>query len=175
MSAHVQRNSPMCKHWFYRQTSCDLWWDEVNLTVWKLSICKRPPIFDMISLYIATKTLPEQKVTTYALLPPASAVEVIESEQSVYVCVGVCETYIVHHFMGTGLCCAPVTCIVHHQPALCTVVHKGYLYYTPWASINWSGLRTNTDLVLHKIIFHVHYRPPPKWCTVWYCLSGCQS
>ncbi len=28
--------------------SCDLWWDEENITVWKLSIRKRSPIFDIV-------------------------------------------------------------------------------------------------------------------------------
>ena len=39
--------------------------------------------------------------------------------------VWVCETYIVHYLVSTGLPCAPLTCVVHHQPALCTMVHKG--------------------------------------------------
>ena len=36
----------------------------------------------------------------------------------------VCGTYIVHHFNGTKLCCAPSTCIciMHNRPALCTMV-----------------------------------------------------
>ena len=41
------------------------------------------------------------------------------------VCVGF-ETYVVHYLVGTGLCCAPPTC-VHHRPALCTMVYKGDL------------------------------------------------
>ncbi len=32
-----------------------------------------------------------------------------------------------HHLIGTGLHCAPLTCIVHHRPALCNMVHKGDL------------------------------------------------
>ena len=32
-----------------------------------------------------------------------------------------------HHLMSTGLCCALSTRVVHHQPALCTMVHKGDL------------------------------------------------
>ena len=83
-------------------------------------------------------------------LPPASAVGVIESVLFVCLCIWVCETYVVHHFVGTGLCCAPPTCIVHHWPAfslldrllkyhfqaavqetaLCTMVHKRDL--RPW-------------------------------------------
>ena len=46
---------------------------------------------------------------------------------SVSVCAWVCETYIVHHFLETGPCCAPPTCIVHHRPVLCNIVHKGDL------------------------------------------------
>ncbi len=39
----------------------------------------------------------------------------------------VCGSYDVHQFNGPGLRCAPPTCVVHHQPALCTMVHKGDL------------------------------------------------
>ena len=35
--------------------------------------------------------------------------------------VWVCESYIAHHLVGTGLCCKPPTCVVHHRPALCTM------------------------------------------------------
>ncbi len=27
-----------------------------------------------------------------------------------------------HHLVSTGLLCAPLTCVVHHRPALCTMV-----------------------------------------------------
>ncbi len=39
-----------------------------------------------------------------------------------FVCLSVlvCGTYVVHHRLGAGLCCALPTCIVHHLPALCT-------------------------------------------------------
>ena len=53
------------------------------------------------------------------LLPPTSALEVILVESvpfSVYLLVWVCESYVVHHLKGTGLCCASLTCIVHHRP-----------------------------------------------------------
>ena len=30
-------------------------------------------------------------------------------------------SYLEHHFVGTELCCAPSTCVVHHRPALCTM------------------------------------------------------
>ncbi len=39
------------------------------------------------------------------------------------VCVWVCENYVVYHLVGTGLHCAPLTCV-------CTTVHKGDL--CPW-------------------------------------------
>ncbi len=39
----------------------------------------------------------------------------------------VCGSYHVHHFVGTELCCAPSPCVVHHWPALCTIVSKGDL------------------------------------------------
>ncbi len=55
-----------------------------------------------------------------ALLPPTSAVEVMESDPFVCLSIWDCETYVVHHLVSTGLCCAPSTCIVHHQPALYT-------------------------------------------------------
>ncbi len=37
-------------------------------------------------------------------------------------------TYIVHYLNRTGLCHAPLTCIVYPQPALCTMVHKWDLF-----------------------------------------------
>ena len=41
----------------------------------------------------------------------------------------VCETYVVHHFVSTGLCCAPLTSVVHHRAALCTWNgNKGYAW-----------------------------------------------
>ena len=47
---------------------------------------------------------------------------------TVFVTIWVCETGVVHHLVSTGLHCAPSTCVVHHQPALCTMVHKGGAY-----------------------------------------------
>ncbi len=44
---------------------------------------------------------------------------------SVYLSVWVCETYIVHHLVCTGLRCAPSTCIVHNQ----IKVHNVVLYW----------------------------------------------
>ncbi len=55
------------------------------------------------------------------ILPPASAVEVIESVPSVSLCVGLWELYDVYYLNGTGLCCARPTCVVHHPSALCTL------------------------------------------------------
>ncbi len=43
------------------------------------------------------------------------------------VCLGLCELYAVHHLNDTGLWCAMLACDVHHQPALCIMVHKGDL------------------------------------------------
>ncbi len=39
--------------------------------------------------------------------------------------------YVVHHRDSTDLHvhCAPSTCVVHHQPALCTIVQKGDLIF----------------------------------------------
>ena len=65
---------------------------------------------------------------------------------SVCVSLWVCESYVVHHLMGTGLHCTPLACVVHHWAALCTAelcgahsqkkvkVHKGDLmwYITVW-------------------------------------------
>ncbi len=39
----------------------------------------------------------------------------------------VCETYVVHHFNSTGLCCAPLTCIVCHganEEGLCLKAYE---------------------------------------------------
>ena len=52
---------------------------------------------------------------------------------SFHLCVWVCESYIVHYLNGTGLRCAPPTCVVHCR-ALCTMVHKGDL--CQWEVIN---------------------------------------
>ena len=49
-----------------------------------------------------------------------------ESHWRVRVGAEVCESFVVHHLMGTGLCCAPLTCVVHQR----AVVHKGDL--CPW-------------------------------------------
>ncbi len=62
-------------------------------------------------------------------LPPATAVEVLELVQSVF------ETYILHHFVGTGLCCAPLTCVVHHG------AQGGLIKIEPfhtWLSSSWA-------------------------------------
>ncbi len=51
----------------------------------------------------------------WMLLPNALAVEVIKTEPFVCLCVWVCESCVLHHFVGTGLRCAPLTtCAVHH-------------------------------------------------------------
>ncbi len=45
------------------------------------------------------------------LLHPASVVEVTESVSSVCLSAWVCGSYLVRHFVGTELLCAPPTCI----------------------------------------------------------------
>ena len=57
-------------------------------------------------------------------LPPASAVEVIDSVPLFCLSAWVCKCHVVHHLNSTGQRCAPPTCVVHHQPALCIMVHK---------------------------------------------------
>ena len=52
--------------------------------------------------------------------------------QSQCVCGGICGRYVV----GTGLYFAPLTCVVHHQPALCTMTH-----YITWDHQNTSVRR----------------------------------
>ncbi len=51
--------------------------------------------------------------------------------------VWVCETYVVHHFLGTGLHCAPPICVVHHgaQGGSMSVRSKGHQYVH--ASVSW--------------------------------------
>ncbi len=46
---------------------------------------------------------------------------------TIHLSVCVCESYVVHHLVSTGLCCAPSACVVHHQPLVCTMVQKGDL------------------------------------------------
>ena len=47
------------------------------------------------------------------------------SRPSVCTSVRICGTYVVHHFVGTQLCCAPLTCVVHHgaQRGTCFLAH----------------------------------------------------
>ena len=60
-----------------------------------------------------------------------------------YVCAWVCGTYIVHYCNGAELSYAPLTCVVHRPPALCTMVHKGDLIF-------WEvGLAPSTFLGSH--------------------------
>ena len=40
--------------------------------------------------------------------------DVVSLAVRVSVCLGVCESYAVHYLNDPGLCCAPVTCVVHH-------------------------------------------------------------
>ena len=76
-----------------------------------------------------------------------------------------------HHFNVTELRCAPSTCTVHHWPALCTMVHKGDLFFVPrlnivhYVALYWLG-GAHDD-------FHVPYQLPPRWCTMWCCQSRC--
>ena len=89
------------------------WWGSSLYHLWFLLQSRSP--FSLTLLY-------------GCFLLPASALEVIESIPSVRWSVQVCETYVVNHLMGTGLCCAPLTYIVHLRPTLCTMmVHKGDL------------------------------------------------
>ncbi len=92
--------------------------------------------------------------------------------------VWVCESYVVHHLVGTGLYCAPPTCVVHHRAALCTMVHKGdlcsweetlYREVAPpiWCtstdvckSIAILWLTTNMQINVHNIVLYRH--------TLWY-------
>ncbi len=47
-------------------------------------------------------------------VPPMLVVEAIETVLCVSVSEGGCGSYVVHHFNGRGLRCAPLTCIVHY-------------------------------------------------------------
>ena len=58
------------------------------------------------------------------------------------------ETYIVHYLNGTGLRCALLTCIVHHQPTLWTMVYKGDL--CPWEV----GVAPN---IFHFLVVHMEH------------------
>ncbi len=53
------------------------------------------------------------------------------------VCVGVCESYIVHHFSGTGLSCAPPTCVVlSHDRTVWCMMSCDVKYI--WATALWN-------------------------------------
>ncbi len=111
-------------------------------------------------------------------LPPTSVVNVIELVPSVCLCVWVCESYVVHHLVSTGLHCAPPTCVMHHQ-------HVSYMC-APWCtrgpfvgvgpnivqcavsvsvcqhSHNWSKLHSGVVFVILKTTWkHLSIDAPP--------------
>ena len=75
----------------------------------------------------------------------------------------VCESYVEHHLNGTELHCAPSTCIVHHRPASCTMVHKGGLHF-------WEvGVTQN---IFHFLVVHMEHAENRRvLCLVLYALS----
>ena len=97
---------------------------------------------------------------TYKSLPPATAVQVIQSFPSVCLCVWVCGTYFVHHFNGTELCCAPPTCNVHHEKYIgVTPTWFRTLTYgvTPWChvtsrhDVTWHHSMTSCGHLRHSM------------------------
>ena len=64
-----------------------------------------------------------------------------EKQNAGFLCVclsvWICESYVVHHLNGTGLCYAPLTCIVHDRPAMCTMMHKGDSGSQGYECIKW--------------------------------------
>ncbi len=94
---------------------------ELSIDIWQHIFCSIYACY--ISLECSWTELTESKMKwgcapfgEFTVLPPVSAVEVIELVPAV--CLSVrpsgFESYIVHHLMGAGLRCAPPTCAVHH-------------------------------------------------------------
>ena len=100
-------------------------------------------------IYWAVSSLPIP-CTSKALLPPASAVEVRIRAVFLCVCISVwvCETYVVHHLVSAGLSCASSNCVVHHQPVLCTMVHKGDLCLSELGLTSHPHTHTHIDAPL---------------------------
>ena len=71
------------------------------------------------------QTTDRQKATHMS--PPCKGHRWAQKRSCLCACVWICETCVVHHFIGTGLHCAPATCVEHHRPALGTMFHKGDL------------------------------------------------
>ncbi len=61
--------------------------------------------------------------------------EIIHLVMSVCVSVWVSETYVVHHFMGAGLRCAPPACIVHLSYPILMDHHRWCAMLSVWLNI----------------------------------------
>ncbi len=77
------------------------------------------------------------------------------------------QDYVVHHLVGTGLCCAPPTCVVH-QPTC--VVHQGTQIYTRGTYVRqmW-GLPLTFSILCHtkygqNVLMDIG-PPCAPWCT----------
>ena len=77
--------------------------------------------------------------------------EIICLALSICPSVQVCETYVVHHLVGTRLHCAPLTCVVHHR-MLCA------LWCTRVTYVSLSGHHmssTMTTKVWQRCLYHL--------------------
>ncbi len=61
----------------------------------------------------------------------------------------VCGACVVHHCNSIELHYAPLTCIVHHWPVMCTVVHKGDAYWLKMGILQTLGSKANRPKVLN--------------------------
>ncbi len=131
-----QWNAPMCIHFWMAHrnilliipsklasaiSATEFQWDMTTETVTS-SLKQGPFLWNTWGVPgIQTELISSDNFPTFT---SSLAVELIQSDTCVHLCIWVCVTYIVHHFNGTELSCAPSTCIVHQRPALCTITHE---------------------------------------------------
>ncbi len=76
--------------------------------------------------------------------------------------VWICETYVVNHLVGTGLRCARLTCVVHHQTALCTTV---------FLCLNILLIRGDILILVCLYYFTIDFSfVLIRWCTRRFCM-----
>ncbi len=96
----------------------------------------------------------------------------------VSVSVSVCESYVVHHLMGTtGLHCAPPTSVVHQQAVLCIMVRNWCLYLWEMGVTPNRGCTRARTYNYIQITYVSIFEPTCAICTVgsYASLSVCLS
>ncbi len=106
-------------------------------------------------VYTYTRVRPEVLSQSYYLSNITSRVSSGGNRiGAIYMSVWVCETYIVQHFVGTGLSGAPTTYIVHHRPACLPVFQQ----FPGGVSIIAKGLSGNAGAFSLVVIWEIKYQ-----------------